>query len=339
MAYDISKLAKLSALQALANRIADTTVSKTELSDIDGKASVAFKSGKLDGNTVSLYTTADATGEAGFSFDFPAELFLDYTKSTFVPSFTWSEDAYPGSTDPSLEGKNVYVLAVKSSDGTITYSFVDMSALVDVYTAKTEGKDASTSVTIDSNAIDVAVEVSAAEGNQLQSSTDGLYIAAATSVDTSGKADKATTLDGYGIADAYTKAEVDAKLTGAYKAGGSVAFADLPAADADHVGLVYNIKDAFTTTADFVEGADISYPANSNVVIVPNADATGYMYDVIQGGVDLSGYVKTADMLTVAASETEGAISVNGTDVQFVTVATDDEVEEVLDEVFEEATL
>lgn len=334
MAYDTTKLAKLSALQSLSNRIAATTVSKDELSDVNTNISTAFKSGKLDGNTVSLYVTDDATGNAGFTFDFPAELYLDQTKSTFVPSFVWSEENYPGSTDPSLDGEAVFVLAVTSSDGTIEYSFADMSSLVDVYTAKVDGKDTSTTVTIESNAIDVAVKISTSEGNQLKTSEDGLYVAAAESVDVSGKADKATTLEGYGIEDSYTKEEVDAKLNGAYKAGGSVAFANLPAADADHFGMVYNVADAFTTTEDFVEGADVDYPANSNVVIVENDDATGYAYDVIQGGIDLSAYVKSADMLTVEASETEGAVSVNGTDVQFVTVATDDEVTEVLDEAF-----
>lgn len=333
MAYDITKLAKLSALQSLSNRIAAMTVSKDELSTVNTGINASFKSGKVDGNTINLYTTADATGDVGFSFDFPAELYLDQTKSTFVPSFTWSEESYPGSADPSLDGNPVFVFAVASSEGTIEYSFANMSSLVDVYTVDSDTQH-STTISIDGNTIDVAVKISPASGNQLQLKEDGLYVAAVESVDASGKADKATTLEGYGISDAYTKSEVDTRLSGAYKAGGSVAFADLPAADADHFGMVYNVADAFTTTEDFIEGADVDYPANSNVVIVENDDATGYAYDVIQGGIDLSAYVKSADMLTVEASETEGAVSVNGTDVQFVTVATDDEVTEVLDEAF-----
>lgn len=66
----------------------------------------------------------------------PKEQFLDLTKTTFVQSFTWSSATYPGSTNPSLEGKPVLVLALKnSSDNTVTYSFLNMYELVDTYEA------------------------------------------------------------------------------------------------------------------------------------------------------------------------------------------------------------
>ena len=55
------------------------------------------------------------------------------------------------------------------------------------------------------------------------------------------KADKATTLAGYGIMDAYTKTEVDSKLTGGMHYKGSVqTVADLPASG-NEVGDFYNI--------------------------------------------------------------------------------------------------
>lgn len=56
--------------------------------------------------------------------------------------------------------------------------------------------------------------------------------------------------------------------TRAYKASGSVYFADLPALDVSRLGNVYDIKDAFTTTSDFQEGAGKDYPAGTNVAIV-----------------------------------------------------------------------
>lgn len=66
----------------------------------------------------------------------PKEQFLDLTKTTFVQSFAWSSKSYPGSTNPSLEGKPVLVLALKnSSDNTVAYSFLNMYELVDTYTA------------------------------------------------------------------------------------------------------------------------------------------------------------------------------------------------------------
>lgn len=87
-----------------------------------------------------------------------------------------------------------------------------------------------------------------------------------------------------------TEDQVNAKISAVYKPGGSVAFASLPTADADHLGMVYNVTDAFTTTDDFVEGAGSQYPAGTNVVVVSVEAA--YKYDVLSGMVDLTGYVQ-----------------------------------------------
>ena len=55
------------------------------------------------------------------------------------------------------------------------------------------------------------------------------------------KADKATTLAGYGITDAYTKTEIDTKLTGGMHYKGSVqTVADLPASG-NETGDFYNV--------------------------------------------------------------------------------------------------
>lgn len=62
------------------------------------------------------------------------------------------------------------------------------------------------------------------------------------------KANKATTLSGYGIQDAYTKEQVDAKVASVYRVKGSVAnFEALPATAV--VGDVYNLTD---TGANYV---------------------------------------------------------------------------------------
>ena len=102
---------------------------------------------------------------------------------------------------------------------------------------------------------------------------------------------KPTTIAGYGITDAYTKSEINAKIASTYKPGGSLAFASLPALTASNLGYVYNITDAFTTTSDFVEGSGKSHPAGTNVAIVDVGSST-YKYDVLAGFVDLSGYVQ-----------------------------------------------
>lgn len=97
-------------------------------------------------------------------------------------------------------------------------------------------------------------------------------------------------LDGYGITNAYTKDEINAKISAVYKPAGSVAFAELPSLSESILGNVYNVTDAFTTTANFVEDAGNKHPKGTNVVVVKVGDA--YKYDVLAGFVDLSGYVE-----------------------------------------------
>ena len=102
------------------------------------------------------------------------------------------------------------------------------------------------------------------------------------------------------------KSAIDAAVSSAYKAAGSVAFASLPALSSANEGKVYNVTDAFTTTADFVEGAGKSYPAGTNVVIV-NTSGTTYKYDVLAGFVDLSGYQLANTAVTHTASTAAGS--------------------------------
>jgi glutamate mutase epsilon subunit len=117
------------------------------------------------------------------------------------------------------------------------------------------------------------------------------------------KADKATSLNGYGISDAYTKTETDNKITsavntavaGIYKVKGSTTFAKLPTSAS--VGDVYNVTDAFTTTSSFVEGAGKSYPAGTNVAYTDNG------WDCLAGVYDFSEYLKASDLENITESE------------------------------------
>ena len=187
MAYDVNKLVKLASLKALSEKIVSDFAKKTELAPVKAAANAAFKSGKVEGNKVKLFTSTDKTGVAAFEFDFPVEMVLDQAKTAFVPQFTWSLETYPGSEDPGLNGKPVMVLAVKGSDGSVAYSFMGMAALVDTYKAKVSGKDASTTVTIAGYEVDVKVNISKELNNVLEVRADGLYVP---KTDISGKADK-----------------------------------------------------------------------------------------------------------------------------------------------------
>jgi len=153
------------------------SASNTRIAAAEAQNALSLKSLKVEGNTVSFYTNTDKTGTAAATLDFPVEYVLDQAKTTLVPTFAWAEDTYPGSTNPNLEGKPVLVLAVKGDDNSVSYSFLNMEKLMNVYKAKAEGKDASTTVTISGYEVDVAVNISAEAGNALVKKDDGLYVA------------------------------------------------------------------------------------------------------------------------------------------------------------------
>lgn len=94
---------------------------------------------------------------------------------------------------------------------------------------------------------------------------------------------------------AFVKTAIDNQLSAVYKAAGSVAsISALPAPSANYLGYVYDVEAAFTTTADFVEGAGVDYPAGTDVAIiaVQSGGSTTYKYDALSGFVDLSGYIE-----------------------------------------------
>lgn len=80
---------------------------------------------------------------------------------------------------------------------------------------------------------------------------------------------------------------ISAAISGVYIPKGSIAFASLPTAAAANLGWVYNVTDAFTTTAAFVEGAGSKYSANTNVVCVSAGNDT-YKWDVLSGAFDVT---------------------------------------------------
>ena len=135
-------------------------------------------------------------------------------------------------------------------------------------------------------------------------------LAAALKTELEGKADAATTLAGYGITDAFTKDEINAKISATYKPKGSLTAAELVAAllVEANLGNVYNISDALTTTADFLEGAGKTFPAGVNVAIVEATAAEGstpatYKFDVLAGMVDTSAFLTDANFTSFTNAE------------------------------------
>ena len=89
------------------------------------------------------------------------------------------------------------------------------------------------------------------------------------------------------ITDGQVASMIGEAISGVYTPKGTIAFASLPTASAGNLGWVYNISDAFTTTAAFVEGAGKSYGAGTNVVCVDAGSGT-YQWDVLAGTIDLT---------------------------------------------------
>lgn len=110
----------------------------------------------------------------------------------------------------------------------------------------------------------LALKADASALSTLSSTVEGL------TTTVGGKADKATTLAGYGITDAYTKAEIDGKLGGAmhYK-GQKPTFAELPQ-EGNQPGDVWDVQ---------ADGHNYAW------------NGTGW--DKLSGTVDLSAYATT----------------------------------------------
>ena len=174
MAFDTNKLAQLGHVQDLGNRI------KKELEKVSSLATDAIKHIAIDGNTIKFYT--DKTPKEGatpaYTVDFPAEMVLDQAKTTFVDNFTFSTETYPGATapDPSIDGKPVLVLAVKTTDAqgnvTLNYSFLNLNKLVDIVSIKA----GDSSKVLGANNNEIEFKISAADGNTVTVKDDGIYV-------------------------------------------------------------------------------------------------------------------------------------------------------------------
>lgn len=117
---------------------------------------------------------------------------------------------------------------------------------------------------------------------QLSSAVKAAYDLAA------GKQSPATSLAGYGIADAYTKDEVDAKMSSALEYKGSKdTYADLPTTG-NKKGDVWNIVNA-----------DAAHGVNAG----DNVAWNGTTWDVLAGTMDLSAYMLAEDLVAISNTE------------------------------------
>lgn len=155
---------------------------------VDSDKTKSIKAIAVKNNEINFFVDPEPTTETipDFTVDFPVEYFLDQAKTVLVQEFIWMDILYPGSTDPSLEGKPVLVLAVKGDNDTVAYSFLNLEGLMKIYT----GKEGVITISIDpsTNEISGELKISEEEGNILTIKEDGLYAEAV--LDISRKADK-----------------------------------------------------------------------------------------------------------------------------------------------------
>ena len=157
---------------------------------------------------------------------------------------------------------------------------------------------------------DIAALESASHTHDNKTVLDGITSAKIEAWDkVANKADKATTLAGYGITDAYTKTEIDGKLGGAFHYKGSYdTFAALIAAVTEpSVGDVYNIK-----TAGGTDDQGVAIKAGDNVVCkTAKTESDAAKWDVLSGTVDLSAYYNKTEVdtkISDAKTELQGSI-------------------------------
>lgn len=107
-----------------------------------------------------------------------------------------------------------------------------------------------------------------------------------------------------GVTSGGVYSAIAAAVSSVYKPAGSVAtVAELPTLGADVLGNVYNFTQAFTTTADFVEGAGVQFPAGTNVAVVNTGTEQNpvYKFDDLAGIIDLSNYVTNTTYATTSS--------------------------------------
>lgn len=239
-----------------------------------------------------------------------------------------------GTTGPWVDQDTInitYTLQTGSAPGTVSFNGNNVAVNGLKSAAYTE-----------SSAYDPAGSASTAQ-TAAQSYADTQIGLAKTELIGSGSATSTTIKGAVQEANTYTDTQIASKIGAVYKPVGSVAFADLPATPSvTELGNVYNVTDAFTADARFVEGENgKQYPAGTNVAVVEVDD--DYYFDALAGTVDLSNYatndsvdskvstaIQTLDksdsavgkQFVTAVSQTDGIISVTRAALQATDIPT-----------------
>lgn len=188
-------------------------------------------------------------------------------------------------------------LPSKTSDLTNDSGFITAKDVPDASASVKGGVTVGTNVDVSGGKISVKNGTTSQKGVvQLSSATDDTSTTKAATPSAvkaaydlaAGKQSPATSLAGYGIADAYTKDEVDAKMSSALEYKGSKdTYADLPTTG-NKKGDVWNIVNA-----------DAAHGVNAG----DNVAWNGTTWDVLAGTMDLSAYMLAEDLVAISNAE------------------------------------
>lgn len=100
---------------------------------------------------------------------------------------------------------------------------------------------------------------------------------------------------------------------GALKPSGSKTFSELGAPTEDQLGNIYNITDAFTSNAYFIDGSGKNYEAGTNVYCIvqkdPLTEEDTYWWDVFGASIDLSAYLTKTEAASTYVTDSDADIS------------------------------
>lgn len=304
MAYDVNKFHKLGALKDLGLRVAqELEKTNQKIEDIEIPEYSLVKQGTAESGYLSTYYLTKDGAQVGEKINIPKDFLVN---SADILEVDTADQPYAGAQVGDLYID--FVINSKTADDTASHVYLPVNELVDAYTGG-NGIDISASNV-------VSVKIDSANANGLEVGAAGLKLNAATA-STPGAmsaADK-TKLDGL---NNYTHPSFNAHGSGLYKI------------TVDENGHV--------TAAEAVGKEDITglgIPAQDTTY----SPAVAGGADGLLTGADKSKLDGIAEGATkVEASATAGKVKVNGADITVVDIATDEEVQEMLDEIFPAST-
>lgn len=302
MSYDVNKLTKLGHLKSLANKIKSDYATKAELAAIKAPEYSVAKQATAETGFLSTYYLTKDGAQVGEKINIPKDFLVN---SADIKTVETDDTPYEGAQVGDLYID--FVINSKSADDTASHVYLPVNELVDAYTGG-NGIEVSPQ-----NLISAKIDTANANGLGVTAAGFKLDVATASTAGAMSAADKAK-LDGIAEgANNYTHPAHTAHDSGLYKVT---------------VDAQGHVSDAEAVTKEDITGLGI--PGQDTTYQKATAEADGLMskehFAKVEG--------VAAGATKVEASTTVGNIKINGAETTVVTIATDEEVTEMLAEIF-----